>query len=466
MKKFFGVFMILLMACSVPYRIASADTLKPMDNFYVNDYADVVDGDVEDAIIQYGNKLEEETGAQIVLVTIDFTGGESLEEYALKLFNEWGIGSEEKNNGLLILLSIGDDDYWVMQGEGLEDTLTSGKISDILQEYLEPDFAAKDYSAGAEKIYEAFFEELGGQLPDKPDIAEEDSNLKDGQYVFDYSDVISNDAEVYINKKSSQSIEARNAGFYVVTKDNCDKELSFKEDTINTFEELNIGSRGILLVLYIKDDNYWLLPGSESEAKFASEEKLQNILDKFLEPEFAAKDYGQGVIDTADKFYDLFIGYYGMIVSKDKPIHLTEEDKPIVLFFAFLFIIILLVLASKARRRRYRNIYDDSYNSYGYRRQRWGGRGWNSGPSHHESESSSSHGGFWGSSGGAGRSTSHSSSFGGGGSSRGGGAGRSSHSSSGGSGFSGGGRSSGGGGGRSSSGGGGSSRGGGAGRHK
>ncbi|MGL6220282.1 MAG: TPM domain-containing protein, partial [Lacrimispora sphenoides] len=155
--------LILLLSGILPSQTAAAETLEPSSGFYVNDFADVISEDVENEIIEYGSRLEEQTGAQVVLVTIDFTNGDSMENYSMDLFNKWKIGSEEKNNGLLILLSVGDDDYWAMQGSGLEDTLSSGKISSILNEYLEPDFAAKDYSTGAEKVYGAFIQELGGR---------------------------------------------------------------------------------------------------------------------------------------------------------------------------------------------------------------------------------------------------------------------------------------------------------------
>ena len=41
-----------------------------------------------------------------------------------------------------LLLAIGEDNYYVLQGTGLENTLTSGTIQNILDTYMEPDFAA------------------------------------------------------------------------------------------------------------------------------------------------------------------------------------------------------------------------------------------------------------------------------------------------------------------------------------
>ena len=486
-KNICYLLLILLLAGVLPFQTAAAETLEPTSAFYVNDFADVISEDVENEIIEYGRKLEEQTGTQVVLVTIDFTNGESMENYSMDLFNKWKIGSEEKNNGLLILMSVGDDDYWAMQGTGLEDTLSSGKISSILNEYLEPDFAAKDYSAGAEKVYGAFIQELGGQWKNASDNGGTISH-KAGQYVIDEVGIISEDTINYINKKSKQSKNKYNAAVYVVTKDYCKEGISFQEDTINTFEEINAGTRDAVLVLYRGDDNYWLLPGKESE-RFVKDGVLRGILDQVLEPEFAARNYSQGATATADHLYLLFQNNFQRVNSTVpvKEVVSTEKQKPVSNPAPLLIIIIIILLVRGNRRKLYRQVYGIPFNPYKKRYIRkygpqgyWGPNGyppmhrngfgggmppmvgnsvssgsfWSSSSGTEDSTPKSS---SWGSSGGAGRSSSQSSSWGSsgsGGSSSGCGAGRSS------------GMSSGSGGGRSTSGGGGSTRGGGAGRNK
>ena len=515
-KSICYLLLILLLAGVLPFQTAAAETLEPSSVFYVNDFADVISEDVENEIIEYGRKLEEQTGTQVVLVTIDFTNGESMENYSMDLFNKWKIGSEEKNNGLLILLSVGDDDYWAMQGSGLEDTLSSGKISSILNEYLEPDFAAKDYSTGAEKVYGAFIQELGGRWKNASD--NEGASVQTAvQYVIDEVVIISDDAVNYINNKSSESKKTYDAAVYVVTKDYCKEGMSFQEDTINTFEEINAGTRDVVLVLYRGDDNYWLLPGQELE-KFVTEEVSREILDHVLEPEFAAQNYSQGATATANRFYALFQNNFQKVkstaavkeaagtdkigINNEKANEQKSKEQKPILNLSLLLIIIILLLVRRKRRRHYLIRYGIPFNPYKKRYIRkygpegyWGpygyppmhrygfdggmhpmggqpastGRFWGSsgrtGDSNPKSSwgssggagRSSSKSSSWGSSGGAGRSSSQSSSWkssGSGGSSSGGGAGRSS------------GMGSGSGGGRSTLGGGGSTRGGGAGRKK
>lgn len=500
MKKLFKVILFLLMVGVIPLKSQAAEKLpKPTDALYVNDFADVIDKKVEEEIIEYGKLLDEKNGTQVVLVTVDFTNGVSLEDYAYKLFNKWGIGSKEKNNGLLILLSVGDDDYWAMQGEGLEDSLTSGKISGILNEYLEPDFAAKDYSAGAEKVYGAFIQELGGQwLLGNDEAAEtgEKEETKDAsseaaiQYTYDKAGILSKKAETYINGKSNEINQLYGAGVYVATKDYCKEGLSFQEDTFNTFSDINAGSKDVLLVLYKEDDNYWVLPGAEAEV-FATEDVLRDILDNTLEPQFAEKKYSQGAMNTADRFYKLLQANMKVQDKKDNSAVIGDKENSNKQdiqsdqnsgennWKVYLVMIILALLFVRGRRRKHYGRpsvdYDNrepqpiqrsgffggsssSASQGGAGRRSSGGSSWGSSSGAGRTSGSSSSGGGSSHSGGGGRS-SGSSSFGGG-SSRGGGAGRSSGSSRSSAST---GHSSGAG---RSTGGGGSSRGGGAGRKK
>jgi uncharacterized protein len=160
MKKFklaAAVILFILTAAILPIGVFANDVPKPADIFYVLDMSGVLKDDTINYIVEKNDLLYYETGAQIVVVTTDFVRNGDLEQYAYNLFNDWGIGSKQKNNGILLVLSIGDDDYFCMQGRGLENTLTSGTIGNMLEEYLEPDFAKQDYDAGVRKIFDALY---------------------------------------------------------------------------------------------------------------------------------------------------------------------------------------------------------------------------------------------------------------------------------------------------------------------
>jgi uncharacterized protein len=160
MKKIFILIaIILILSMNVAYA-ADIEIPEASDVFYVNDIANVISQNTEDLIVEKNVALYEETGAQIVVVTVEFINTASIADYAYEMFNQYGIGSKEDDNGLLILLSIGDDNYYALQGSGLERTMTSGTLDYILYTYLEPSFAVQDYDTGVLSVFNAFYDEM------------------------------------------------------------------------------------------------------------------------------------------------------------------------------------------------------------------------------------------------------------------------------------------------------------------
>ena len=90
-------------------------------------------------------------GAQIGVLTVDYTGSATTEDYATEAFDTWGIGSSSKNNGVLILLVMqsdqyADGDYYLTYGDGFRSTMLADQASSLVQT-MEDDFAAKKYDA-------------------------------------------------------------------------------------------------------------------------------------------------------------------------------------------------------------------------------------------------------------------------------------------------------------------------------
>ena len=131
--------------------------VDPPENTYVADYADVLTADTEQYIIAHNQTLNAATGGAIEVVTVDFLDGMDIADYAYELFNSWGIGDGEADNGLLLLLAIGEENYYAMPGAGIEDALTAATLDDYLWTYLEADFAAGDYDAGVRQVFDAFY---------------------------------------------------------------------------------------------------------------------------------------------------------------------------------------------------------------------------------------------------------------------------------------------------------------------
>ncbi len=154
------VLLVLLLAMVLAPASLAFDVVEPSASFYAADYADVLSQETEDYIVNCNNSLSAQTGAQIVVVTVDFLDGADIEAYSTRLFNQWQIGDEEKQNGLLVLLAIGELDYWATQGSGISAApgLTGSLLDEYLNTYLEPDFKEARYDTGVRKLFDALLD--------------------------------------------------------------------------------------------------------------------------------------------------------------------------------------------------------------------------------------------------------------------------------------------------------------------
>lgn len=169
-RKVLPIMVAAIVMLSLPlYAMASDSVNESAGTVYVNDFADVLSDDTKADITKKSRALEELTGAQLVVVTVDFLGGEPIKDYTTDLFNKWQVGDSAKNNGLMLLLALGEEDYYAVQGKGLELDLSNTTISSVLKQYLETDFANGNYEAGVQKTYTQLlkkFEEIYGITDD------------------------------------------------------------------------------------------------------------------------------------------------------------------------------------------------------------------------------------------------------------------------------------------------------------
>ncbi len=157
-KKIFALICALMLIALPALAVPS-----PSEDFYVLDQANVRSSETEWRIIYNNDLLYDACGAQIVFVTVDDTDGEAIDDYAYDLFNRWGIGSSDRDNGFLVLMAIDDDNYYAIPGTGLEKRLSSGEIKLMLDDDLEPDFAARDYDAGARTLFDALYARISDE---------------------------------------------------------------------------------------------------------------------------------------------------------------------------------------------------------------------------------------------------------------------------------------------------------------
>jgi uncharacterized membrane protein YgcG len=154
--------LILTLSLAVPARAVVAQS----EEYYVADYAGVLSEATKQKIIDSNtdaNGLEALCGgAQVVVVTVEYLDGMYADEYAMQLFNDWGVGSETEDNGMLLLIATEENKGGLLVGAGLRGIFDDAMTNKYLDTYLWPDYDKKEYDTAVSKLLEALFSWYAG----------------------------------------------------------------------------------------------------------------------------------------------------------------------------------------------------------------------------------------------------------------------------------------------------------------
>lgn len=115
---------------------------------FVNDYARVLSPGAKSEITNLLEEVERKTGAEVAVVTVKTTSPLTIEQYAVELFQDWGIGKKGKDDGILILVAVQDRKVRIEVGYGLEGVVTDLQSKIIIQDLVIPAFKKGDYDLG------------------------------------------------------------------------------------------------------------------------------------------------------------------------------------------------------------------------------------------------------------------------------------------------------------------------------
>jgi len=164
-----GILLAFAFLASVPIAYAQGSYPAPID-LYVNDFAGLLTRQHAEQIRAWFAELKRETGVEAVAVTINSigdynTGDTTIESFATNLFNTWGVGDKEKNNGVMILVAVRDRKVRIEVGAGYESTLNAA-MQEVIDEHMLPAFRRNDYSQGIYDGARAVIQKLTGKWPE------------------------------------------------------------------------------------------------------------------------------------------------------------------------------------------------------------------------------------------------------------------------------------------------------------
>lgn len=174
MKKILNSLLFIIIAATMSY---CAEVQYPAYSGFVNDYANVIDPENATKLAVLANKLKENTDVELAVVTVKSTYPLDSKSYATSLFEKWGIGKKEKDNGLLILFVKKTKRIEVEVGYGLEGVITDGFAGEVLDKYALPEFKNGDYGKGLYQASLAFYDRITKEYFSRPQSKMEQVNL-------------------------------------------------------------------------------------------------------------------------------------------------------------------------------------------------------------------------------------------------------------------------------------------------
>ena len=144
-----SLLVFFLITLTLPLR---AETYPEYRSLFVNDYADILSAESEQQLTSELSAAKDARGIEMTVLTLprlsDFTT-KSIETYAKNLFNHWGIGDAETNDGVLILVAFEDRKIRIAIGDGYP-AVYDGVASRIIRVHMQPAFKDGRFEDGIE----------------------------------------------------------------------------------------------------------------------------------------------------------------------------------------------------------------------------------------------------------------------------------------------------------------------------
>ena len=131
----------------------------------ITDNAEILSPAARERLSSQLKAHEAATTNQIAVLTVPSLDGDSIEEFAVQVFESWKLGQKGKDNGVLVVVAPTERRMRIEVGYGLEGTLTDLAASRIIRDQMTPRFKAGDFDGGVEQGVGAIVAQLEGKAP-------------------------------------------------------------------------------------------------------------------------------------------------------------------------------------------------------------------------------------------------------------------------------------------------------------
>lgn len=151
---------ILLTGLFIP--VAFAITVPPNDG-YVTDTVSVLKPEDEQALEQKLAVYKSTTSNEIAILIVSSLEGEDIAEASVEIGREWGIGTKENDNGILILVDYEGREVMIATGYGLEGAVPDIVAKGIIEIDIVPLFRDGQYAEGLNAAVDSLMKHIGGE---------------------------------------------------------------------------------------------------------------------------------------------------------------------------------------------------------------------------------------------------------------------------------------------------------------
>jgi uncharacterized protein len=160
---------VLWLALLLPLGLAAQDVPVPALQARVTDLTGTLTPQQADALEQKLAAFEARKGVQIALLIVPSTQPEQIEQYSIRVVEQWKLGRKGVDDGALLLVAKNDRRLRIEVGYGLEGVLTDLVSNRIIEDIIVPNFKTGDFNRGVNDGVDAMIRVIDGEaLPPPP----------------------------------------------------------------------------------------------------------------------------------------------------------------------------------------------------------------------------------------------------------------------------------------------------------
>ena len=177
---------VLLLALLAGQGLSAQEDLVPVPELTgrVVDTVSLLDPGSRQAIDSYLEGLEERKGSQVVVLIVESTGPEPIEEFSIRVAEAWQIGRGDVDDGVILVVARSDRRMRIEVGYGLEGAIPDITAKRIIADIMAPHFREQDFGGGIQAGVEAIGARIEGEPLPEPSATTDSRDQEGGEFFF------------------------------------------------------------------------------------------------------------------------------------------------------------------------------------------------------------------------------------------------------------------------------------------